>query len=341
MTYRVGTIAGTIFQDLVDRVVDDAVALGYACVESRYVHGLMTYAVLKNPSSLNYFGGEFHFALGYSTTDKNALAVHLFENWNTSSKMATAYAPALANSWGVTNSYTHNRPAAMLNSAWNIAPASQSLFQVRVTTVAAGDAYHYSIDNDRLMLLCIPNSTTAPEYNFPFYVGAYERFLPSSSDPVPIMLGRLSRTGADGGGFKVTRADSCMGAATREPSQSVNYEDNFSAGWYGAGGTTYMIGNEAWTPAAVGAGFARKDTVPINELYSGKPFVSRVPVTGREQNGIRGLFKGVYIIGGPDFTSPGGTFEWTFAGNTYAAVQMSRKTGGANPGLGGISMEKL
>jgi len=340
MTYRVGTIAGTIFEDLVDRVVNDAVALGYACVESRYVHGLMTYAVLKNPSSLNYFGGEFHFALGYSTTDKSALVVHLFENWNTSSKMATAYAPALANSWGVTNSYTHNRPAAMLNSAWNIAAASHSLFQVRVTTVAAGAEYHYSIDNDRLVMLCAPGGGAA-EHNFPFYVGAYERFLPSSSDPVPVLLGRLSRNGQFGNSWPVTQADSATGATTREPSQSVYDIDNFCAGWYNGGGNAaHLTGNDAWTPAGLNDG-SRKDTGPINELYSGKPFVSRVTVTGREAHGIRGLFKGVYIIGGTDFVAPGGTFEWTFAGNTYAAIQMSRKTGGSQVGLGGISMEKL
>ena len=101
-----------------------------------------------------------------------------------------------------------------------------------------------------------------------------------------------------------------------------------------------MTGNDAWTPAGLCDG-NRKDSGPINELYSNKPFVSRVAVTGREAHGIRGLFKGVYIVGGTDFAAPGGTFEWTFAGNTYSAIQMTSKTGGYQTGLGGISMEKL
>lgn len=77
--------------------------------------------------------------------------------------------------------------------------------------------------------------------------------------------------------------------------------------------------------------YQRRDSdYSANELYSGKPMVSRIPVVGREQNGLRGLFIGAYFIGSP-LKEHGTEAVWTFAGNTYVATKIR-----GNTGFGGI-----
>lgn len=337
MTYKALITDGTLGQGIVDSIVNDAVALGYSCVESRYVHGDMTWAVIKNPASLNYFQSDWHMALGYVTNSKGNMLCHLFENWNTSSKMATAYAPAKSNSWAPTGSYTSGRSPAMLHSGDNFAAASMELFQVGPRGIAGGENYYYSIDADRLCLAVAVNSTNLTTRGA-LYVGAYERFLPSSLDPVPLVLTRLQSYDANQN-FTVSRAESCFGAATREPGAAGYDSNNFTAGWFTNGGNAaYTSPNDLWT----GFGFNdlnRKDSTAGPELYSGMPMVSRVPVTGREVNGLRGLFSGLYVVGAAGTSGVGTEYVWSFAGNTYAATQMRAADTSARS-LRKVSMEQ-
>lgn len=296
MTYKSFATDGTLAQGIVDSIVNDAVALGYSCVESRYQFGDLVWSVIKNPASLNYFQSDWHMALGYQDSNKTNFYVSLFENWNTSSKMATAQAPGMTTSWAPTGSYTCGRSPAMLNSGFAFVASSREIFTMAIGTVLAGDQCYYSITEDRLMMgVCINSSNSATRGSI--YVGAYERFLPSSLDPVPICITRFPSPN-ESRGNRVSDANSSQGSSTREPGQTVYATPNFSAG-YGGENVTYITGAHAWTPMGLSEYQRRDSDYSANELYSGKPMVSRIPVVGREQNGLRGLFIGAYFIGSP------------------------------------------
>lgn len=340
MTYKATTPGVNLYESIIDSIVTDAVALGYSCVESRYVHGNMTWAVIKNPASLNYFQSDWHMALGYVTNSKGNMIVQMFENWDTSSKMATAYAPVQTNSWAVTGSYTSPRSPAMLHSSDVLTVSSMSMFQMRFPGCGQSDPTYYSVDADRLCL-AVSSGSGGLASRGACYVGAYERFMPSSLDPVPIVMSRLQTYAGPGNqNFQVSRVDSCFGAATREPGQTIHNNNNFTAGWWTNGGNgVYLTPNQLWT----GFGFTqgdRNDFFSTTDFYTGKPMVSRVPVTGRESYALRGLFLGLYVVSGAG-TSPIGTeYQWTFAGNTYTATQM-RGASGASQALRRVSMEQL
>lgn len=337
MTYKALAAGVTLGEGIVDSIVNDAVALGYSCVESRYVHGSMTWAVIRNPASLNYFGADWHMALGYVTNSRGNMLVHMFEEWNTSSKMATAYAPARTSSWAPTGSYTSGRSPAMLHSGDNFAAGSMDLFQIRISNIVQNENYYYSINADRLCLTVAVN-TSAFVTRGAAYVGAYERFLPSSLDPVPLVMTRLISYDTTQT-FQVSRAESSFGAATREPGAAIYDNNNFTAGWFTNNDDLYLTPNDCWTGFGM-AGNNQKTGTAGSELYSGMPVVSRVPVTGRETNGLRGLFLGLYVVGAAGTSGVGTEYVWSFAGNTYTATQM-RDAAAASRVLRKISMEQL
>lgn len=315
MTYKALTTDSLRAQGIVDSIVADAVALGWVRVESYHVENIITYDVLKCPGSLNYFGRDFHVALGFNTDSKDSLAISLFEEWDTSSKMAVAYCPAI-NSRTVTASYTVNEPPARLNSHFPL-PTSRSMFMMTAGGIAATENYWYSVSPDRITLAVAVNSNNNTS-RFAGYVGAYERFLPSSLDPCPVVMSRF--TGISGTFPNVAAGNSSQGAATREPGQAAATTNNFAAGFAIEDGTSGYV-TELWTPVGVGDSSGRKTGTSQNELYTNRPFVSRVPVTGRSLNGIRGLFIGLYAVGAG--IQPAGTVAtWTFAGNTYTATRM-------------------
>jgi hypothetical protein len=329
MTFKALTIDSTICQGIVDSIVTDAVALGYSCVESRYVHGENIWAVIKSPASLNYFASDYYIALGCDS-GTSLIGACLFEEWSTSSKMAGAFAPGIATSWRPTNSYTCGRSPAMLHSSFSFATTSRMFYQATVPAVVANDQCYYSITPDRLVLGIVSNSNN----NFTrgaFYVGAYERFLPSSLDPVPVCITRLPSAN-QALAISVSNGNSGSGAATREPGATSWVVDHFAAGYF-APDRTYVGGSDAWTPFGL-SGLQRKDAnYTENEYYTNRPFVSRIPVTGRQENAVRGLFIGLYLIGSP-ISQSGTEMTWTFAGNTYTAVKV-RGTGGGVSGNGG------
>jgi hypothetical protein len=321
MTYKALITNADAAKHIVDSIVTDAVALGWTRVESSYVHGLVTYEVIKSPASLNYFGSDFHLALGYDTASKGTFVCNMFEEWNTSSKMATAYCPA-QNSSTVTGSYTTGRPPVMTNSAIDLAIASRTMYQgtmggTGAAAIVAGENYWYSVTGDRLVAACTVGNGSAGTTRGGLYAGAYERFLPSSADPVPVVLSMFRGTSTM---QQVSASNSSTGAATREPLQSVGATGNFAAGyWYDDGTNGFTA--EAWTPVGLGGAASIRKTDSANELYSGRPWVSRIPVMGRAPNGVRGLFIGLYVGGGVNPTA-GSEFRWTFAGNTYTATRM-------------------
>lgn len=318
MTYKALTTDIALGQSIVDSIVTDAVALNYSCVESRYVHGDITWAVIKNPASLNYFQSDWHLALGYQNSTYQHVYFSVFEDWNTSSKMATAYAPGVTTSWAPTNSYTCGRSPSQLNSGFNFTATSRNVFTLSVNSIMPTEPYWYSIDADRLALgLCV--NSTSDTTRAALYAGAYERFLPSSLDPVPIILGQF--LGPDNAqGIFVSRADSATGAATREPGQTVANSSNFAAGYHNQT-RTYIDGSMAWTPLALAQQNRRDSVYTANELYSNRPMVSRIPVCGRQENGLRGLFIGMYWIGSTVAQS-GSEARWTFGANTYVATKI-------------------
>lgn len=318
MTYKALTTDSALGQSIVDSIVTDAVALNYSCVESRYVHGDITWAVIKNPASLNYFQSDWHLALGYQNSTYQHVYFSVFEGWDTSSKMATAYAPGVTTSWAPTNSYTCGRSPSQLNSGFNFAATSRNVFTVSANSILPTEPYWYSITADRLALgLCV-NSTTDTT-RMALYAGAYERFLPSSLDPVPLVLSQFQSPDADVGAL-VSNANSSIGAATREPGQTAHTLGNFSAG-YNNQIRTFIDGSMAWTPFALAEATRRDADYAANELYSNRPMVSRIPVRGRQENGLRGLFIGMYWIGATADQS-GSEAVWTFGANTYAATKI-------------------
>jgi hypothetical protein len=332
MTYKALTTDSLRAQGIVDNLVADAIALGWSRVESYHVEGILTYDVLKCPGSLNYFGRDFHVAIGFNTDSKDSLAISLFEEWNTSSKMATAYCPA-TNSATVTASYTVNASPARLNSGFPV-PSSRSMYMVTAGGIAPTENYWYSVSPDRITLAVAVNSTNNFA-RFAGYVGGYERFLPSSLDPCPVVISRFSGQGYTGTG--VAAANSARGAATREPGQVGITTENFAAGFYIDDSTAGYAG-ELWTPVGIGNTFGRKNLDSVNELYSNRPFVSRVPVIGRQANGVRGLFIGLYGVGAG--IQPAGTVAtWTFAGNTYTATRMRGDGAGTVQSI--LHMEQL
>lgn len=322
MTHRAYTtgVLGDKVKEIVDNIVTDAVALGWARVESAYVQGTVTWEVLRNPSSLNYFGGEFHIALGYDTASKTHMYASLFEGWDTSSKMASKYAPWVTNSIGPYNAdFSNPRSPSHLFST------GSGVFTLIASNIVDAENYWYSITADRLALSVAANSSNNGT-KAAWYVGAYERFLTSSVDPCPVVI--TWNSGAAGGSQARTEVSSAagsivpIGAATREPLALVHSVGNFAAGWKN-GDNVYTTGCFAWTPFGLSE-LGRTDTTAARELYTQRPFVSRIPVTGRgaDSLALRGLLIDMYIIGDDVTTAHGAEARWTFAANTYAATKM-------------------
>lgn len=338
MTYKALTTNADATKFIVDSIVTDAVALGWAHVESSYTHGLLTYEILKNPSSLNYFGGEFHVALGYDTASKSIVVCNLFEQWNTTSKMATAFCPAQS-SLTPTGSYTTNLSPAMLNSASNLAISSRTMFQAFMGLGGVGivnnEDFWYSITEDRITIAAAVNSNNNSSRGA-IYVGAYERLLPSSADPVPIVLNHFLGSSLQRVVSFVGNANSSVGGSTREPLTNSVFAGNFTAG-FGYRSPNTMV---AWTPVGLGDDNGDLDSNATHELYTNRPWVSRMPVMGRSYNAVRGLFIGLYFVA-LDNGNIGTEVRWTFAGNTYVATRMLGGGTANNRAYNKIYMEQL
>lgn len=305
MTYKVGIITGSALpgKDLIDAITTDALALGWVQVESAQVETTYTWRVLKNPAAINSAGIDFHIGLGWATTGGATIIMALFEDWNTSTKKAYKFAP---NTTGLTPgaSYENTQTAASL-------PATGSTVYSRTSPYINGDSYWYSITVDRLCLITVPAGNT--QSNAAWYIGLYESFLSPADDPAPLVITDCTQAFPSNSSFAVD--SNGPGSSTREPKTNTSNYNNFGAGlapWRTLSDNRKEI---AWTSIGPTA-----DTTA--ELYTQRPLVSRVIVTGRAETALRGLFRDLYAAAAPSASNAGDEIEWVFGGVTYRATKM-------------------
>lgn len=310
MTYRTGNLGSTSQpgKDLIDLITADAVALGWVQVEAAQVETTYTWRVLKSPASINSAGVDFHVGLGWATTGAGTIVMALFEEWDTGTKKASKFAPN-------TSSLTPGTGGINTQAAASL-PATGTTIWNRTVTSAANDTYWYSITGDRLCVTAAPISSTAQR--MAWYVGLYESFMSAADDPVPALITDLViNTGSN---YSVA-SSSGPGSAVREPKQASGVTNNFGAGpTTSATSTSIYVKPIAWTGG--GNAYMSDSTETFAEVYSARPLVSRVMVTGRATAGIRGLLRDFYFAAAPVASNVGDEIQWTFAGTTYKATKM-------------------
>lgn len=314
MTFKSGTLSGSVTKSLVDSIVTDAVALGWARVESSHVSSLTTWEVLKNPSSLNVAGVDYYAAFGYSSGGVTLYAT-VFENWDTTSKMASQFPPNVNNA-AITSSLTYNTSASQLFSV------ESRMFNIEVPSCAVGDRYVYSVTGERVALAV--GSGTVGTNTRPggvVYAGLYERFLSPAADPVPVMVCAVSPRGTAvrNAGMYPGSSSTCFGVAICEP--GAQGTSGFSAG---IPDTVLGFGGIALVNASA---FGAASSL---EFYTGQRIVLRAAVMGRGDGGtntaflgVRGLAYGIYgqqAPGAQGVQNANDELAWTFAGNTYTAA---------------------
>ena len=170
--------------------------------------------IYKSPAASNSLNTDFYVSI--TTGGVTEFHVGIFEEWNTSTKVKTKYAPGTG--VGKTIHSAGYVDDAGVNAVTH--PGS------RVTTVASqANVIHLTVDADRIIL-----GNVASEYGF-FYAGIFDSFLTPTADPMPLVVMNYNTSYSAGNN----------GVYTREPGAPSATQNNFQGVWGGnpTGLTTY------------------------------------------------------------------------------------------------------
>lgn len=267
---------------------------GWTAANAALVSGTSTWNVYKSAAANNSFGSDFYVAIGWNTATPTSIFLTVFEQWNSTTHLATNFPPNTA-----------QIPVAVTFANPNAAAALPST-GTTMHYLASGAAFT-TVNPVTYVAGCTPDriwwGTNNVAVNEGFYAGLYESANAISLDPFPLVCVKLGGTGSSNSGSGVTNPAAAMpGLATREPGQTASSAINFSVGCGGS------ISN-SWT-------------LVINSIdtYSGKYYVGRAAVFGRSSSGFRGLLKDVYM--GPLQTQNADTVTWTLSAVNHTSYRL-------------------
>lgn len=203
------------------------------------------------------------------------------------------------------------------NPGWNYLPA--------LTLGSSTTDYAYSVTVDRLILTLRNNGSV---YNQAYYLGAYDSWLSSSADALPVCWAWLGGNNASSSRLVPSQF---RGAAITEPLLTA-LEAALTSGM-----SSNFVANTPFGLVQNLSGIANYSPVispPVDEGYSGRRIPTRGVLLGRGSVGtvnnstlfIRGFLKDVYFCGG-NATNWLDEIQWTLGGTNYAAVRASDGAG--------------
>lgn len=289
MTYSSGTITSATPASALLAAFDTAIlaVAGWSKVTSLLVVGTNTWSVYKSAAASNSFGSDFYVAFGYVTATGTILHTTIFEQWNSTTNVATNFPPNSAQIPTATTWANPQAAASLPTTGTTIAYIDTPAF------VTTGFSYGISVTADRIIYWALSSTNSVG-----FYMGLYDPFLPIASDPFPICLLQLGPNNAVNAVAVSTVPASLIGLCTREPLQTVSASTNFGCG---------ATGSSAWTLNSGGS----------NEIYTVKPLLARVLLQGRQSGAYRGLLKDCYVTAAQ--TQSGDTATWTLNSVPYTA----------------------
>jgi hypothetical protein len=183
------------------------ISAGWTFVESVGAGGSGSIAnVYKSAASANSINMDFYVAT-YRATASSTINFRLFEQWDSTNKLALKYAPAPSRASGFTVSAIDQTISDSTGLALNSTGLNPNVALAHTTTITQ---YYADITTDRVIIGCTNQGITIA----PVYAGIYDTLCKPADDTKPLVLANFKGAGTP------VQADGTSGqggASTREP----------------------------------------------------------------------------------------------------------------------------